>query len=161
MLEDFESIPLPKKQDISSLKKVSVRLVKVQQEDVPREDNGNDDSPPPETRDVQTVLAVLSLPIDPTDSVQSLEFKLRQMLASLRTPPSALEATETEEAPGPPSIINDWYPTFIPLYSGISDIVRTNFYERQNLPYIPIAVDAQLSFFPLDIESVVLDHNLA
>lgn len=161
-VEKFDDIPVVAKQSISALKKLSVRLVRVQQEEITREASGEEDGSTSEIREVQTVAGVLSLPIDANDSIQSLESKLRAMLAALRSPAegSAAEA-ETEEEARPVVTVNDWYPTYIPLYNAISEQIMSSFYDRQNLPRIPVAKDAQLSFFPIEIDTVIVDHKLS
>lgn len=159
-VEAFDAVS-PSTRPDGAVKKLTVRLLRVQQEEVPRDVAvAGDEEAAPETREVATVAAVLSLAVEPRDTIPSLEHKVRQLLTTLRAPPPGSDNAE-EEAAAPPVNPNDWYPAFVPLYNGIAAVVRSDFYERRGLPYVTLALDAQLSFFPLGVEAVTVDHVLA
>lgn len=156
-METFDAATPPTRTD-RAVKKLTVRLLRVQPEEAARDAAGDEDAAP-EPREVTKVAAVLSLAVEPRDTIPSLEHKLRQLLATLRAPPPGSENAD-EEAAAAPANPNDWYPAYVPLYSGIAAAVRSDFYERRGLPYVPLARDAQLSFFPLDGDTVAVDHVL-
>lgn len=131
----------------------------MQLEEASRDTAAGDEEAAPEPREVTKVAAVLSLAVEPRDTIPSLEHKLRQLLATLRAPPPGSDNAD-EEAAAAPANPNDWYPAYVPLYGGIAAAVRNDFYERRGLPYVPLARDAQLSFFPLDGDAVTVDHVL-
>ncbi len=138
------------------LRKISVRLVRIQQEEVAHE---TEEGPVIENRETRVIAGVLSLPVEPIDSIKSLEEKFRGMLSTLRNPKPNESSSEEESVPV--SNENDWYPVSVPLYNGISEVIMKNFYDARGLPRIPVASDGQLSFFPLDMEALVIDHVLS
>jgi len=113
------------------------------------------------------VVTQLSMPIEAQDSALSLERKvtsfLRQIQLSKQQEAERLaEAAAAGEAPAPDPSSNtneSPLPLTVDIYGPLATII-SGLYNDNGLAAAPVARDAQLSFYPLNMESIVIDVKL-
>jgi hypothetical protein len=117
------------------------------------------------------VVTQLSIPIEPQDSALSLERKVSSFLRQLVVAQQQLEERQAElaeaaaaEGTAAPPAASSLVPAVplpvrVDIYGPLSAIIA-GLYSRQGLSEVPLARDAQLSFFPIDMETLTVDVNL-
>lgn len=117
------------------------------------------------------VVTQVSIPVAAQDSALSLERKVASFLRQLVVAQQQLEERQAElveaaAADGtaaPPPLATKApavpLPVTVDIYGPLRAVIA-GLYSQQGLSEVPLARDAQLSFFPITMETLVVDVNL-
>jgi hypothetical protein len=143
----------------SRLSKLIIRLVRITTEAISDSNAEDSQTEVENTRSIVNVAATITLTIEDSDSILSLEDKLRKILNSLRYPKSLEPSQAVDGSDASEPVVIDWYPTNIPLYDQCLEYFGL-WHDTRGLQRVSIAKDALLRFFDFDIDTMSIDYSL-